>query len=64
MVRMIWEARQCKKFLAYAVSILIKEHEHWTTGAHSVTVIDSNGDVHDVSRYWADWDVPRPESFR
>ena len=29
-----------------------------------VTVLDSSGGPHMLSRYWASWDQPRPESFR
>lgn len=33
------------------------------SGRHEVKVRDNNGDEHRLSRFWANWDAPRPESF-
>ncbi|XP_024398910.1 probable trehalase isoform X5 [Physcomitrium patens] len=43
--------------------ILLKEYAFWTSGRHEVKVRDNNGDEHRLSRFWANWDAPRPESF-
>lgn len=41
---------------------LLKEHEFWNSGIHKVTVRDSKGCRHNLSRYYAMWNKPRPES--
>nr|XP_043608266.1 trehalase [Erigeron canadensis] len=46
-----------------ALPALIKEHAFWTSGIHNVTVEDSQGVRHNLSRYYAMWNQPRPESF-
>ncbi|KAI7752825.1 hypothetical protein M8C21_010905 [Ambrosia artemisiifolia] len=46
-----------------ALPALIKEHKFWNSGIHSVTIEDDQGSTHNLSRYYAMWDQPRPESF-
>ncbi|KAL5551550.1 hypothetical protein UlMin_001726 [Ulmus minor] len=41
---------------------LIKEHEFWNSGIHKVTVRDDQAREHTLSRYYAMWNKPRPES--
>ncbi|KAL3638313.1 hypothetical protein CASFOL_017684 [Castilleja foliolosa] len=45
-----------------ALPALMTEHTFWTSGVHEVTVRDSNGAKHSLSRYYAMWNKPRPES--
>ncbi|KAI3693703.1 hypothetical protein L1987_76653 [Smallanthus sonchifolius] len=46
-----------------ALPALIKEHKFWNSGIHNVTVEDAQGSTHNLSRYYAMWNQPRPESF-
>ncbi|KAJ0739600.1 putative alpha,alpha-trehalase [Helianthus annuus] len=46
-----------------ALPALIKEHKFWNSGIHNVTIEDDQGTTHNLSRYYAMWDQPRPESF-
>ncbi|KAI7752828.1 hypothetical protein M8C21_010908 [Ambrosia artemisiifolia] len=46
-----------------ALPALIKEHKFWNSGIHRVTIEDDQGSTHNLSRYYAMWDQPRPESF-
>lgn len=41
---------------------LLKEHKFWNTGIHKVTIEDAQGSTHTLSRYYAMWNEPRPES--
>ncbi|KAK3030631.1 hypothetical protein RJ639_035835, partial [Escallonia herrerae] len=41
---------------------LLKEHKFWNSGIHKVTIQDSQGSTHTLSRYYAMWNEPRPES--
>ncbi|KAG9440146.1 hypothetical protein H6P81_020311 [Aristolochia fimbriata] len=41
---------------------LHKEHQFWTSGIHNLTIQDANGCIHSMSRYFAKWNQPRPES--
>ncbi|KAH7852366.1 hypothetical protein Vadar_023980 [Vaccinium darrowii] len=41
---------------------LVKEHEFWISGVHSVMIRDAQGHNHSLSRYYAMWNEPRPES--
>ncbi|KAL4570632.1 hypothetical protein LXL04_026291 [Taraxacum kok-saghyz] len=46
-----------------ALPALIKEHKFWNSGVHNVTIKDAQGSTHNLSRYYAMWNRPRPESF-
>lgn len=46
-----------------ALPALIKEHKFWNSGLHNVTIEDAQGTIHNLSRYYAMWNQPRPESF-
>ncbi|CAI0408819.1 unnamed protein product [Linum tenue] len=50
------------KFARKALPALIKEHEFWTSGEHKITVQDGQAAKHSLSRYYAKWNKPRPES--
>ncbi|KAM7494378.1 hypothetical protein LguiB_028987 [Lonicera macranthoides] len=41
---------------------LLKEHKFWTSGIHEVKIKDTKGSTHSLSRYYAMWNEPRPES--
>ncbi|CAG9464233.1 unnamed protein product [Pedinophyceae sp. YPF-701] len=52
-----------------ALPLLVREHEFWTSGPHRVEIsaedqiVNAPGVPRELSRYWAEWDVPRPESY-
>nr|GEU36558.1 probable trehalase [Tanacetum cinerariifolium] len=46
-----------------ALPTLIKEHKFWNSGIHNVAIEDDQGLTHNLSRYYAMWNQPRPESF-
>nr|GEW82071.1 probable trehalase [Tanacetum cinerariifolium] len=46
-----------------ALSTLIKEHKFWNSDTHNVAIEDDQGLTHNLSRYYAMWNQPRPESF-
>jgi alpha,alpha-trehalase len=50
--------------LRAALPALLKEHAHWTAAPKQVEVRGADGQLHSLSRYWADWEQPRPESRR
>ncbi|XP_049377568.1 probable trehalase isoform X1 [Solanum stenotomum] len=41
---------------------LLKENHFWNSGIHKVTIQDAQGTNHSLSRYYAMWNKPRPES--
>ncbi|KAI5017512.1 hypothetical protein ZWY2020_042400 [Hordeum vulgare] len=41
---------------------LLKEHNFWVSELHNVEIMDNHGHVHNLSRYQAMWNKPRPES--
>ncbi|KAG9142882.1 hypothetical protein Leryth_005626 [Lithospermum erythrorhizon] len=41
---------------------LLKEHAFWNSDIHSVTIEDTKGSNHNLCRYYAMWNKPRPES--
>eukprot|EP00268_Persea_americana_P040382 TRINITY_DN400_c1_g1_i1.p1 TRINITY_DN400_c1_g1~~TRINITY_DN400_c1_g1_i1.p1 ORF type:complete len:594 (-),score=111.37 TRINITY_DN400_c1_g1_i1:1058-2839(-) len=41
---------------------LLKEHHFWNSGIHKVVIQDAEGCNHVMSRYYAMWNKPRPES--
>ncbi|KAJ8555909.1 hypothetical protein K7X08_013405 [Anisodus acutangulus] len=41
---------------------LLKEYHFWNSGIHKVTIQDAQGSHHSLSRYYAMWNKPRPES--
>lgn len=53
-----------RAFAAEALPLLVREHAYWTSGRKAVTVVGAGGRRHCLSRYYADWALPRPESWR
>ncbi|XP_034895666.1 probable trehalase isoform X1 [Populus alba] len=47
-----------------ALPALLKEHAFWNSEIHKVTIQDAQGCNHNLSRYYAMWNKPRPESSR
>eukprot|EP00877_Chromochloris_zofingiensis_P005742 jgi/Chrzof1/15169/Cz09g30050.t1 len=64
MVRSVVEAGNDTELMAAALPLLIREHHYWTTGDKLVMVQAANGTVYNMSRYYANWTSPRPESYR
>ncbi|KAF8028045.1 hypothetical protein BT93_E0838 [Corymbia citriodora subsp. variegata] len=62
MIRAIYEKTHDVKFVEESLLALRKEHGFWTSGLHQITVQDRECS-HNLSRYYAMWDKPRPESF-
>lgn len=61
-------------WLATAVPLLLQEYDYWMDrgrggvdgqrGRHRIDFDVLGGDRHTLNRYYADWDRPRPESYR
>nr|QOL01196.1 putative extracellular protein TR9_008 [Trebouxia lynnae] len=62
MVLAVNEAAQDDDFLAYAMPLLVSEHDYWTSEPKQVTVATAGGS-YNLSRFYADWFAPRPESY-
>ena len=62
MVLAVYEATQDADFLEYALPLLVSEHDYWTSAPKQVTVATANG-AFNLSRFYADWFAPRPESY-
>ncbi|KAH8522178.1 hypothetical protein Peur_040719 [Populus x canadensis] len=45
-----------------ALPAMLKEHAFWNSEIHKVTIQDAQGCNHNLSRYYAMWNKPRPES--
>ncbi|ERN19328.1 probable trehalase [Amborella trichopoda] len=63
---MIWEIYMRTgdlDFVKKSFPALLKEHKFWNSGFHKVIVQDAHGCNHTLSRYYAMWNNPRPESF-
>ncbi|PON73594.1 Glycoside hydrolase [Parasponia andersonii] len=62
MVREIFKKTGDLEFAKECLPALIKEHKFWTSGIHKVTIQDAQARNHTLTRYYAMWDKPRPES--
>uniref|UniRef100_A0A803L586 Trehalase n=1 Tax=Chenopodium quinoa TaxID=63459 RepID=A0A803L586_CHEQI len=62
MIHEIYQRTGDKNLIKKALPALLKEHEFWNSGIHKVTIHDSKGGSHNLSRYYAMWNKPRPES--
>jgi len=62
MVRAIYMKTGDIDLLKMAFPTLLQEHRFWNSGIHKVIVRDARGAEHSLSRYYARWDAPRPES--
>ncbi|RXH78054.1 hypothetical protein DVH24_040025 [Malus domestica] len=62
MVHEIYKRTGDVELVRKALPALNKEHEFWNSGIHKVIVQDSKSQNHTLSRYYAMWNTPRPES--
>lgn len=62
MVMEIYKKTGDLAFVNESLPSLIKEHTFWSSGIHNVIIKDLQGNKHCLSRYYAMWDKPRPES--
>ncbi|KNA23336.1 hypothetical protein SOVF_025760 [Spinacia oleracea] len=62
MIHEIYQRTGDINLIKKALPALIKEHGFWNSGVHKVTIRDSEGCSHNLSRYYAMWNKPRPES--
>ena len=62
MVAAVYEATQDDAFLMEAFPLLLSEHAYWTAEPKQVTV-SQDSMTHNLSRYYANWFAPRPESY-
>nr|XP_010919275.1 probable trehalase [Elaeis guineensis] len=49
-------------FVKKSLPSLLKEHSFWNSDIHKVIIQDLQGCKHSVSRYYAMWNKPRPET--
>lgn len=52
------------EFKARSLRCITREYEYWTTSAKGCNIVDAVGNIHLLSRYYANWTLPRPESFK
>ncbi|KAF6146017.1 hypothetical protein GIB67_033376 [Kingdonia uniflora] len=50
------------EFVKRSLPSLLKEYKFWNSGIHKVKIQDARGHNHTLSRYYAMWNKPRPES--
>ncbi|XAR70139.1 Alpha,alpha-trehalase [Bertholletia excelsa] len=62
MIYEIYKVTDDKDLIKKSLPALLKEHNFWNSGVHSVTIIDAQGHNCTLSRYYAMWNQPRPES--
>ncbi|XP_058203654.1 probable trehalase [Rhododendron vialii] len=62
MVYEIYSRTSDMGFAKTSLPALLKEHQFWNSGFHSVTILDAEGCNRTLSRYYAMWNKPRPES--
>ncbi|KAM7278582.1 hypothetical protein ACFE04_005716 [Oxalis oulophora] len=62
MVHAIYECTGDVELVITALPQLLKEYNFWNSDIHSVTIKDAEGCEHRLSRYYARWNQPRPES--
>jgi alpha,alpha-trehalase len=63
MVGIVYNATNNTDLLRTSLMPLISEHEYWTSPPKDVVVAGPNGQEFGLSRYYANWTMPRPESY-
>lgn len=53
-----------QEFKSRALRCITMEYEYWTSGLKGCAILDEHGNVHLLSRYYANTTSPRPESFK
>eukprot|EP00252_Welwitschia_mirabilis_P021986 TRINITY_DN5806_c0_g1_i4.p1 TRINITY_DN5806_c0_g1~~TRINITY_DN5806_c0_g1_i4.p1 ORF type:complete len:586 (-),score=103.93 TRINITY_DN5806_c0_g1_i4:107-1864(-) len=61
MVNAIYMKTKDGGLLRKALPYLLQEHKFWNSDIHKVVIMDVGGTKHVLSRYYAQWDKPRPE---
>ncbi|KAJ1274404.1 hypothetical protein BS78_05G059100 [Paspalum vaginatum] len=61
MVLEVYRATGDVEFVRCAFQSLLKEHSFWMSEIHNVVIMDKHGQVHNLARYQARWNKPRPE---
>ncbi|ESQ54935.1 hypothetical protein EUTSA_v10024684mg [Eutrema salsugineum] len=62
MVYEIYNVTKDEELVKKAIPVLLKEYDFWNSGKHKVVIRDASGYDHILSRYYAMWNMPRPES--
>ncbi|KAK3228083.1 hypothetical protein Dsin_007945 [Dipteronia sinensis] len=62
MVHAIYNRTGDMELVKKALPALLKEYQFWNSGIHKVTIEDGEANNHILSRYYAMWNKPRPES--
>lgn len=62
MIYEIYKRTGDKEMVRKSLPALLKEHQFWNSGKHKMTIQDDQACNHTLSRYYAMWDKPRPES--
>ncbi|KAK4844923.1 hypothetical protein QYF36_026087 [Acer negundo] len=62
MVHAIYNRTGDMELVKKALPALLKEYQFWNSGIHKVTIEDGEANNHILSRYYAKWNKPRPES--
>uniref|UniRef100_A0A0A9B0I3 Trehalase n=1 Tax=Arundo donax TaxID=35708 RepID=A0A0A9B0I3_ARUDO len=62
MVLAIYSATGDLGFVKKSFPSLLKEHSFWMSDVHKVAIRDNHGRIHNLARYQAMWNKPRPES--
>ncbi|WVZ57415.1 hypothetical protein U9M48_007802 [Paspalum notatum var. saurae] len=62
MVLEVYMATGDVEFVRCVFHSLLKEHSFWMSEVHNVVIMDNHGQVHNLARYQARWNKPRPES--
>ncbi|KAL4447493.1 hypothetical protein ABPG75_004712 [Micractinium tetrahymenae] len=64
MVAAVHAAAPDRALLQRALAALVREHAYWTAAPKQVLLRGPDGRCHALSRYYAAWEEPRPESHR
>ncbi|KAJ8764845.1 hypothetical protein K2173_010310 [Erythroxylum novogranatense] len=62
MVSEIYNRTGDLELIKKALPALVSEYQFWNSDIHEVTIQDAHGFKHSLSRYYAMWNKPRPES--
>ncbi|KAI4343142.1 hypothetical protein MLD38_027678 [Melastoma candidum] len=62
MIRETFNATQNLGLIKSSLNVLVREHQFWNSGKHKVIIQGPDGRQHCLSRYFAKWNRPRPES--
>ncbi|PSC73401.1 putative trehalase [Micractinium conductrix] len=63
MVRIVYEATGNRTLLSFTLPALLREHAYFNSPPKQVVAVGPEGQQFNVSRYYAHWEQPRPESY-